>query len=58
MRVLSTACDSASITSFVSKWVPFSFIFNPGNGEVGWMGDDGQIVFGHKFHGEKDRALS
>jgi hypothetical protein len=38
MRVFSTACDSASITSTVSKWRPFSFIFNRGNREKqgGW----------------------
>jgi hypothetical protein len=36
--VFSTACDSASITSVVSKWRPFSFIFNRGNRERlgGW----------------------
>jgi hypothetical protein len=29
-KVFSTACDSASI---MSKWWPFSFIFNQGNRE-------------------------
>jgi hypothetical protein len=33
VRLFSTACDSASITSIVSKWRPFSFIFNQGNRE-------------------------
>jgi hypothetical protein len=31
MRVLSTAYDSASLTSIVLKWRSFSFIFNLGN---------------------------
>jgi hypothetical protein len=33
VRVFSTACDSAAITSIVSKRWPFSFIFNRGNRE-------------------------
>jgi hypothetical protein len=33
--VLGTACDSASLTSIVSKWQPFSFIFNQANIKVG-----------------------
>jgi hypothetical protein len=33
VRVFSTACDSVSITSVVSKWRPFSFIFNRRNRE-------------------------
>jgi hypothetical protein len=33
VRVFSTAYDSTSITSIVSKWQPFSFIFNRGNRE-------------------------
>jgi hypothetical protein len=31
LNVFSTACYSASITSVVSKWRAFSFIFNQGN---------------------------
>jgi hypothetical protein len=31
VRVFSTVCDSALITSIVSKWRFFSFIFNQGN---------------------------
>jgi hypothetical protein len=31
--VFSIDCHSASITSTVSKWLPFSFIFNQGNRE-------------------------
>jgi hypothetical protein len=27
VSVFSTACDSASITSIVTKWRPFNFIF-------------------------------
>jgi hypothetical protein len=33
MRVFSTACNYVSITSVVSKWWPFSFIFNQFNRE-------------------------
>jgi hypothetical protein len=55
--VFSTACDSASNTSVVSKWRPF----NQGNREksqgpgqarrVG--GDDNRVVFYQKILGEK-----
>jgi hypothetical protein len=31
VRVFSTVCDSASITYIVSKWRPYSFIFNRKN---------------------------
>jgi hypothetical protein len=34
VTVLSTGCYSASITSFVSKWLPFSFIFDQENRKV------------------------
>jgi hypothetical protein len=40
LMVVSTACDFASTTSIVSKWRPFSFIFNQGNREKsqgGWQ---------------------
>jgi hypothetical protein len=53
VRVFSTACDSASITSFVSKWRPFSFIFTQGNRKVGWLGNNSHVVFGQEFPGEK-----
>jgi hypothetical protein len=33
VRMFSTACGSASITSNVSQWWPFSFIFKWGNRE-------------------------
>jgi hypothetical protein len=33
VKMFSTACDSASITSIASKW-PFSFIFNRENREI------------------------
>jgi hypothetical protein len=33
VRVFSIACDSATITSIVSKWRPFNFIFNRRNRE-------------------------
>jgi hypothetical protein len=59
--VFSTACNSASITSVVSKRRPFSFIFNQGNRKVargqvrrvGWVRDDTHVIFGQKFPGEK-----
>jgi hypothetical protein len=46
--MFSTACDSASITSVVSKWQPFSFILNRGNRKVGWLGDESNVTFGKK----------
>jgi hypothetical protein len=52
--MFNTACDSTSITSIVSKWRPLSFIFNPGNRKVGWVGDDSHIVFCQKFPAEKE----
>jgi hypothetical protein len=33
VRVFITACNPVSTTSVVSKWWPFSFIFNRGNRE-------------------------
>jgi hypothetical protein len=33
VRVFSTACDHALNTSILSKWRPFSFIFNRGSRE-------------------------
>jgi hypothetical protein len=53
VRVFNTAYSSASITSVVSKWRPFSFVFNRGNREVGWVGEDSHVAFGNKFPGEK-----
>jgi hypothetical protein len=53
VRVFSSACDSASITTVVSKWRPFSFIFNGRNRKVGRVGDDIHVVFGQKFPGRK-----
>jgi hypothetical protein len=47
--MFSTACDSASITSVVSKWRSFSFYLQSGNREVGWTGDYSHVVFGQKF---------
>jgi hypothetical protein len=51
--VFSTACDSASITSTVSKWQPFNFIVNRGSREKqgGWS--DSHVLFGKEFPGEK-----
>jgi hypothetical protein len=46
--------DSASITLFVSKWRPFSFIYNRGSRNVGWVGDASHVIFGQKFPGEKE----
>jgi hypothetical protein len=38
VRAFSIACDSASVTSVVLEWRPFSFIFNQPNKEKlgGW----------------------
>jgi hypothetical protein len=49
--MVSTASDSASITSTGSKWWPFSFILNRANRKEGWVGDD--VVCGQTFPGEK-----
>jgi hypothetical protein len=52
MRVFSTACDSASFISVVSKWRPFSFIFDKENkGKVGLVENVSHVVFGQKFPG-------
>jgi hypothetical protein len=56
VRVFSIACDSAWITSVVSKWRPFSFIVNQENRKVGWMGEDSLVIFGQKVTGEKGRV--
>jgi hypothetical protein len=45
VREFSTACDSASINSIVSKRRPFNFIFNRGTEKVGWEGGDIHVVF-------------
>jgi ABC-type Co2+ transport system permease subunit len=37
VSMFSTACDSASVTSLVSKWWPLSFVFNRENREK-WQG--------------------
>jgi hypothetical protein len=53
----STACNSASVTTIVSKWRPFCFIFNQGDREivargqvrqVESVGDDSHVVFDKK----------
>jgi hypothetical protein len=51
VKVLSTTCNSASITSSVSKWQSFSFIFNQGN-RVSWVREDSHVVFGKKKKSE------
>jgi hypothetical protein len=48
VRLFSTACDSASITSIVSNWRPFNFIFNREQRIEGWAGDDSHVL-GQKF---------
>jgi hypothetical protein len=40
----------------VSKWLPFSFIFNWGNRKVGRVEDESHVVFGKKFTGEKRKC--
>jgi hypothetical protein len=56
--VFSTACDSALITSTVSKWWPFNFIFNREKQKRRVGGDESYVVFGQKFPGEKGSVLS
>jgi hypothetical protein len=53
VKVFSTACDSASITSVVSKWRPFSYIFSWGNRKAGWVGEDNHVDIGKKIYDEK-----
>jgi hypothetical protein len=53
VRVFSTACDSATITSFVSKWWFFSFIFNQGNRKVGLVGKTVMLFLVKKIPVEK-----
>jgi hypothetical protein len=48
VRVFSTACDSASTISIVSKWRPFSFISNRENRKIGCVGDSSHVVLGKK----------
>jgi hypothetical protein len=50
--VFSIACDSASITTTVSKWMPFTFILNWETERYGGWGTT-VIVFSKKFPGEK-----
>jgi hypothetical protein len=57
VRVFSTACDSASITSIVSKWGPFNFMFNRGNRKMWWMEDDSHVASGSSFPGEKGSVI-
>jgi hypothetical protein len=52
VRVFSTTCNSASITSIVSKW-RLSVLSSIGETEVGWIEDDSHVVFGTKFLGDK-----
>jgi hypothetical protein len=57
VRVFSTACDCASITSIVSKWRPFSFIFNQGIRErQGGWGMTVMLFLVKKFLGEKENV--
>jgi hypothetical protein len=55
VRVFGIARDSASITSSVSKWRPFSFIFNQEEEKNRIGGDDSHFV-GQKVPGEKKEA--
>jgi hypothetical protein len=54
--MFSTACDSASITSIVSKWWPSSSLQSRKKRKVGLVRDDSHVVFGQKFPGEKASA--
>jgi hypothetical protein len=50
VRLLSTACDSAWITSVVSTWRPFS---SRGDGKVWLVVYESHVVFGKRFPDEK-----
>jgi hypothetical protein len=53
VRLFSTACDSASITSILLIWLPFS-LSSVGETEKSRVdGDVSHVVFGQKFPGEK-----
>jgi hypothetical protein len=54
VRVFSTACDSASISSLVSKWRPFSFVSSQGNRKVGWMGTTVMLFLVRNFQVKKE----
>jgi hypothetical protein len=61
VRVFNTAYNSASITSIVSKWQPFRFIFCWGSRKQQWVGNDSHVVLGQKSFVTKvgwDGALS
>jgi hypothetical protein len=47
---------TASITSVVSKWLPFSFVFSRGTEKSMGGGDISHVVFGQKFSDEKERV--
>jgi hypothetical protein len=47
--VFSTARDSASITSFVSKWRPLSFFIHLGKQKIMVGGDDSHVTFSKKI---------
>jgi hypothetical protein len=56
--VLSITCYSASLTSAVSKWGPFTFVFNKGKrkkpqGSQVRQGMTVMLSFGKKFPGEQ-----
>jgi hypothetical protein len=54
VRVLNIACDSAQITSIVSKLADFSFIFNRGNRKVGSIGTTVMLFLVKKFPCENE----
>jgi hypothetical protein len=54
VKMFSTACDSALITSSVSKWRPFSFTFK-GPSQASRVGIVVSHVFGQQFPGEEGR---
>jgi hypothetical protein len=57
VRVFSTSCDSVSITTIVSKWRPFAFIFHRGNRKVRRTGRDYRhVIFGQNFPEEKKKG--
>jgi hypothetical protein len=50
----SVVCDSAPITSIVSKWWPINFIFKD-EGKVGWVGTTVMLFWGKNSLVKKKR---
>jgi hypothetical protein len=56
LEVVFCECvQHSTVTSIMSKWRPFRFIFNCGNRKVGWVGDDSHVPFGEIFLWKRKR---